>query len=108
MKWRKTLSYALTGWIGGVASTLILGLSWPFIFPAIVNVEHYYGDGPGLLTILGIVLAVISIPALLGGFIGSRVSVEGGELGQRTFAVIFGILFSAPLICGGLWFFTGF
>ncbi|MFK7800227.1 MAG: hypothetical protein AB8G95_01220 [Anaerolineae bacterium] len=108
MNWRKDLSYALTGWLGGLAAVLILGLSWPIIFPAIINVENYYGSGPGLPAILGIVASVITLPALIGGLIGGRVSVEGGERGQRTFAVIFGILLSSPLICFGLWFFTGF
>lgn len=108
MNWRRHLSFAFTGWIGGFGATLILGLFWPIIFPAIVNVEHYYESGPGLFTILAIVLLTTSIPALIGGFIGGRVSVEGGERGQRTFAVIFGILLSAPVICYTLWFFTGF
>jgi hypothetical protein len=108
LNWRTNLSFALTGWLGGFAATLILGLSWPIIFPAIVNVEHYYETGPGLLSIFGVVLLVITIPALIGGFIGGRVSVEGGKFGQRVFAAIFGILLSAPFICYGLWFFTGF
>lgn len=104
----RSLSYAITGWVAGVMSTLGLGLAWPIIFPAIVRPERYYGDGPGLLQILGIVLILATPTALLGGLIGSRLSIEGGERGQRLLAIIFGIIFSAP--CGGvgLWFFTGF
>ena len=108
MDLRRNISYAFTGWIGGLIGTLILGLAWPIIFPAIVNIDHYYESGPNLLTILGIVLLVVTPAALIGGVIGGRVSVEGGERGQRIFAVIFGILLSSPCACGGLWFFTGF
>jgi hypothetical protein len=104
----RSLSYALTGWIAGVVTTLVLGLSWPIIFPAIVRPEHYYGAGPGLFQILGIVLAIASPAALIGGLIGGNLSVEGGERGQRLIAIIFGIIFSVPCSGGGLWFFTGF
>ena len=108
MTWRSNLTFALIGWLGGLAATLILGFSWPIIFPAIVNVEHYYGDGPGLFSILGVVLLSITLPALAGGLIGSRVSIEGGARSQYILATTFGILFSAPFICMVLWFFTGF
>jgi hypothetical protein len=108
LKWRENISYALTGWISGVVSTILIGLAWPIIFPAIVNVEHYYGVGPGLFTIIGIVLVVITIPSLIGGLIGSRVSIEGGANGQRIFAALFGVILATPFTCMGLWFFTGF
>jgi len=89
-------------------STLGLGLAWPIIFPAIVRPEHYYGAGPGLLQIIGITLVIASPAALIGGLIGGHLSIEGGERGQRLIAIIFGIIFSSPFGCGGLWFFTGF
>ncbi len=104
----RSLSYALTGWIAGAVATLVLGLSWPIIFPAIVRPEHYYGAGPGLIPILGIVLVLASPMAAIGGLIGGNLALEGGEGGQRLIAIIFGIIFSFPCNCGGLWFFTGF
>ncbi len=104
----RSLSYALTGWVAGVGAALILGLAWPTIFPAIVRPEHYYGDGPGLFQVLLIAIVFATPLALVGGVVGGRVSVEGGDRGQRLIAIIFGILFSLPLICFILWIFTGF
>jgi hypothetical protein len=104
----RNLSYALTGWLGGVVITLVMGFVWPQIFPGIVNVEHYYGDGPGLITIIGIALLVISPASLVGGLIGGRVSLEGGEIGQRLIAAIFGIVFTIPFDCVVFLYFTGF
>jgi hypothetical protein len=102
------LSYAFTGWLAGAIATLGLGLAWPIIFPAIVRPENYYGAGPGLLQILAIVLVLATPAALVGGLVGSRLSIEGGERGQRLITIIFGIIFSLPCSCYGFWFFTGF
>lgn len=104
----RNVSYALTGWLAGLITTLIIGFIWPKIFPGIVNVEHYYGDGPGLITIIGIALLVMSPASLVGGFIGGRVSLEGGEMGQRLIAAIFGIFFTMPFGCAVFMYFTGF
>ena len=109
---RKSISHnlinAITGWIAGVLGTLLLGLSWTIIFPAIVNPEHYYGPGPGLPLILGVAILVSSPLAFLGGFVGGRVSREGGVRNQRIFASIFGIFFALPCSCYSLWVFTGY
>ncbi|MCP5096631.1 MAG: hypothetical protein GY943_13845 [Chloroflexi bacterium] len=104
----RNISYAITGWLAGVVTTLVMGFVWPTIFPAIVNVEHYYGDGPSLITIIGIVLLVMSPASLVGGIIGGRLSIEGGEGSQRMIAAIFGILFTLPFACVVFLFFTGF
>ena len=103
----RNVSYALTGWLAGVVTILVMGFAWPFIFPAIVNVDHYYGDGPGLLTIIGIILLVMTPASLLGGLIGGRVSLEGGDMQHRLIAVVFGVLFTIPFACVGLLYFTG-
>lgn len=104
----RNLSYALTGWLGGVATTIVLGLLWPIIFPAIINVENYYGEGPGLLTIIGITLLVMTPASLVGGIVGGRASIEGGEVSQRMISVIFGVVFTVPFGCAVFLFFTGF
>ncbi len=104
----RNVSYALTGWLAGVVTTLVMGFGWPLAFPAIVNVEHYYGDGPSLITIVGIALSVMSPASLVGGLIGSRVSLEGGEMGQRLIAAIFGVIFTVPCGCVVFLFFTGY
>ncbi len=104
----RNVGYALTGWVTGVVTTLIMGFAWPIMFPGIVIVEHYYGDGPGLITIIGIALLIMSPASLVGGLIGGRLSIEGGEGSQRLIAVIFSVLFTLPFTCGVLLFFTGF
>lgn len=104
----RNVSYALTGWLAGVLFTIAMGFIWPQVFPGIVNVEHYYGAGPNLITIIGIALLIISPASLLGGFIGGRVSIEGGEMGQRLIAAIFGIIFTIPFGCVLYLFFTGY
>lgn len=104
----RNFSYAVTGWIAGIISSVIIGFTWPKIFPAIINISHYYGEGPNLITIIGIVLLVMSPAALIGGLIGGRVSLEGGERSQRLIAAIFGIIFTVPVGCGVYMYFTGF
>jgi hypothetical protein len=107
VKLTANLRFALTGWVAGVAATLGLGLLWPRLMPAFVNVEHYYGAGPGLVTILAIVLLLASPGAAVGGLVGSRVPREGGRTEQQVAAAIAGILLAMPFACYGLWFFTG-
>lgn len=102
------LSSALTGWIAGVLGTLVFGLAWTIIFPAIVNPEHYYGPGPGLPLIIGLAALWATPGALIGGLIGGRVAREGGKWTQRGLAAIFGILLSLPCSCYSLWVFTGY
>lgn len=104
----RNISYALTGWLAGAVTMIIMGFIWPKIFPAIVNVEHYYGAGPNLISIIGIALLVMSPVSLLGGLIGGRVSIEGGEWGQRAISAIFGIIFTIPVSCGVYLYFTGY
>jgi len=78
------------------------------MMPAIINVEHYYGAGPGIFAIMAIVVVLASPAGLVGGLIGSRIPREGGLLEQRVAAVIVGVLLALPFACYGLWFFTGY
>ena len=107
MKIRQLLSYAFTGWMAGVVATLALGFLWPGLFPAIVRVTHYYGAGPDLVIITGIVLLFASPAALIGGLIGGRVPKEGGQRDQIIAAAIGGLIMALPFGCWGFWFFTG-
>lgn len=99
---------AITGWVAGMVATVVLGLLWPIIFPAIVRVERYYGAGPSLPVIIGIVLLVASLPALLGGLIGGALSIEGGDRGRRLITIVVAIVFTLPCAGWGYWFFTGY
>lgn len=107
MKVPKPILFALTGWLVGAIAVVIVGFTWPAIFPAIVVVEHYYGTGPNQLTIIGFGLAIASPGGLVGGLIGSRIPREGGQREQFYMAGIMGIIFSLPFACLILWFFTG-
>jgi hypothetical protein len=107
MKIPKLLVFALTGWAVGATAVLLTGFAWPSIFPAIVIVDHYYGAGPTLPTIILFSLILASPGGLLGGIIGSRIPREGGQREQFYMAGILGIIFSLPLSCVILWFFTG-
>jgi hypothetical protein len=104
----RNISYAITGWLAGVMTMLVMGYLWPKIFPAIVNVGHYYGDGPNLITIIGIAVLVMSPASLVGGLIGGRVTIEGGEISQRMISAIFGIIFTMPISCAVYLYFTGY
>ena len=103
----RNISYALTGWLAGIVTVVVMGLVWPSVFPGIVNVDHYYGAGPSLPMIIFIASLVISPASLVGGFIGGRVTIEGGEMTQRGIAAIFGVFFAIPFACVVLMYFTG-
>ena len=107
MKIPKPLVFALTGWLMGAIAAVVIGFSWPSIFPAIVIVGHYYGAGPSLLTIIVFSIILASPGGLVGGLIGSRIPREGGQTEQFYMAGIMGIIFSLPFACMILWFFTG-
>ena len=107
MKIPRALAFALTGWLAGAFATIVAGLSWPAIFPAIVVVEHYYGAGPSLATIIGVCLILATPGGLIGGLVGSRIPKEGGQNEQFTMAAIMGIILTLPFACLILWLFTG-
>jgi hypothetical protein len=107
MKIPRPLAFALTGWLAGVIVTIGVGLYWPTIFPAIVELQHYYGDGPGMFTIIVLALLFATPGGLIGGMIGNRIPKEGGKTEQFIMSAIFGVIFALPFSCMGLWFFTG-
>jgi len=107
MKMPKPIGFAMTGWLAGAVAGVVVGSAWPVIFPAIVIVKHYYGAGPGILTIIAFSTLIASPGGVLGGIIGSRIPREGGFREQIWMAIIMGIIFSLPFACMILWFFTG-
>ena len=103
----RSLKFALTGWFIGALAAIVVGFSWPSIFPAVVVVQHYYGAGPGLFAIIIFSILLASPGGLIGGLIGSRIPREGGLREQYYMAGVMGIIFSLPFACMILWFFTG-
>jgi len=104
---KKQFQFAGRGWVAGALAALVVGLVWPAVFPAILRVNHYYGAGPGLPMILVFTVLSATPSALVGGVVGAAVSREGGEGGQRTAALVGGLVSALPFACGILWFFTG-
>jgi hypothetical protein len=107
MKIPRPLVFALTGWVVSAVAIVGVGLIWPAVFPAIIRINHYYGIGPSLLTIIELAIVFASPGGLLGGVVGSRLPREGGRNEQLLMAGIMGIIFALPFACFGLWFFTG-
>ena len=110
MKLATLVRCAVAGWLAGVLAMLILSFAWPSIFPGFVNYKHYdpTGAAPNLVLIVLTVLAVASLPAIIGGVIGGRIPKEGGSRQQLLMAAIFGIIFAIPIGCFGLWLFSGY
>jgi hypothetical protein len=107
MKIKQTLAYALKGWLAGLITTIGVALIWPKIFPAFINIEHYYGAGPSNLFIIVLVFIFASPAAIFGGMVGGWIPKEGGRTNETILAMIFGALLALPFVCYGLWFFTG-
>jgi hypothetical protein len=107
MRIRRHLLNAFTGWIAGAGATLLCGLMGLLAFPGLVRANHYAYAIPGLPTVLGVVLLLVSPLALLGGLLGGRLPQEGGQSEQIGAALICGALIALPAACIGLWYFSG-
>ena len=109
MKIAALLRFALAGWVAGVLALILLSLVWPNVLPGFVHYNHYdpTGPAPNLVLIVGVILAAASLPAIIGGVVGGRISKEGGDRQQLIMAAIFGIILALPVGCFGLWLFSG-
>jgi hypothetical protein len=96
--------------VAGELALLLLSLVWPAIFPGFVNYQHYVdaGAAPNLLLFVVIVVAVASIPAIIGGIVGGQIPKEGGRRQELLMAAIFGIILALPFGCFVLWMFSGY
>ena len=103
MKIPRPLVFALT-LAGRSNDIVVVGLSWPSIFPAIVVVD-ILRCWTWLLTIIG--FEYTASPVVWLWIVGSRIPREGGQTEQFIMAAIMGIIFSLPFACMVLWFFTG-
>jgi hypothetical protein len=99
--------FIFSGLAAGLITTLIVGFGWPAIFPGIIRNEHYYGAGPSLAFLVGLVAVVVAPFSIVGGLVGSRIAIEGGEGEQKIMAAIGGVVAALPLTCYGLWQFSG-
>jgi hypothetical protein len=103
------LRFALVGWLAGVLALILLSVVWPAILPGFVHYNHYdpTGPAPSLVLIVLVILAAASLPAIVGGVVGSRIPKEGGRQQQLMMAALFGVILAVPIGCFGLWLFSG-
>ena len=78
MKVAALLRFAFAGWAAGVLVLIFISLLWPNVMPGFVNYRHYdpTGPAPNLVLIVGVIMAAASLPAIVGGIIGGRISKE--------------------------------
>ena len=109
MKLAALLRFAIAGWVAGVLALVLLSFLWPNILPGFVHYNHYdpTGPAPNLVLIVSVILAAASLPAIIGGVVGGRISKEGGSRQQLLMAAVFGIALALPVGCFGLWLFSG-
>jgi hypothetical protein len=94
---------ALTGWIIGVFTTLILGFLWLNVIPVVDRT----GQGPGLLSVIWALILMVSPFSIIGGFLGGMIPKEGGRKDQAIYAGIIGALLTTPFALFLFWY-TGF
>ena len=94
---------ALTGWIIGIITTLVLGFLWLNVIP----VMDRTGQGPGLPTVILILILMASPFSILGGFFGGMIPKEGGRKDQAIYAAILGAFLTTPVALFFFWY-TGF
>src|SRR5258708_38402403 len=90
MKVAALLRFAFVGWVAGVLALILLSLVWPNVLPGFVHYNHYdpTGPAPNLVLIVAAILAAASLPAIIGGVIGGRISKEGAHRQQLIMAEV--------------------
>lgn len=86
---------ALSGWVAGVLSILLLGWIWLQVFP----VEERAGQGAGLSLALKLIITYMTPVTIIGGLLGGRIPREGGIKDKLAFAALLGFLFPLPFTC---------
>jgi hypothetical protein len=94
---------ALTGWVIGILTTLVLSFLWLNVIPVVDRT----GQGPGLPTIILILMGIVSPVSIIGGFLGGMIPKEGGRTDQAIYAAILGAFLTTPFALFLLWY-TGF
>jgi Ni/Fe-hydrogenase subunit HybB-like protein len=105
-KKRSPWAFLLTGWVAVVAAVLLVGLSWPAVFPSGQKLAEFYGSDLGYPLVILSAIIIGTPVALVGGLIGSRIPREGGRREQHLAAALIAILMALPFSCLVLWYFT--
>jgi hypothetical protein len=90
----------LTGWVAGILTLLVLSSVWRNVFPVVDR----SGEGPYLPYVLLLLALMVSPFSALGGFIGGRLSREGGRQEQLIYAAVFGLFLTVPVGIFLLWY----
>jgi hypothetical protein len=94
---------ALTGWITGILTTLVLSFLWLNVIP----VMNRTGHGPGLLMVVLALIEIVSPVSIIGGFLGGMIPKEGGRKDQTIYAAILSAFLTTPVALFLFWY-TGF
>lgn len=84
-----------------------MGVIWTVAFPAIVRLDHYYGTGPSVPSLIVLGFLVSSPFTLVAGIVGGRLIREGGRTEQLVAALVLGFLAALPFAGCSFWVFTG-
>jgi hypothetical protein len=94
---------ALTVWIIGILTTLVLSFLWLNVIPVVDRT----GQGTGLPMIVLILMGIVSPVSIIGGFLGGMIPKEGGRKDQAIYAAILGAFLTTPFALFLFWY-TGF
>ncbi len=100
MKIRYYIQNAFIGLVAG----LLVTVGFSYLWQAVIPIEDRTSKGPYQLSVLGIILLLIALPALAGGIIGGRIPKEGGVKNQLFLGILFGALFVLPFACFLFWY----
>jgi hypothetical protein len=94
---------ALTGWVIGLFTTLVLCVVWLNIIP----VMNRTGQGSGLPMIILVLMEMVSPVSIIGGFLGGLIPKEGGRKDQAIYAAFISAFLTTPVALFLFWY-TGF
>jgi hypothetical protein len=94
---------ALTGWIIGLLTTLVLSFLWLNVIP----VMDRTGQGPGLPMVIWVLMQMVSPFSIVGGFLGGMIPKEGGRKDQAIYASVLSAFLTTPVALFLFWY-TGF
>ncbi len=94
---------ALTGWIIGALTVLVLGFIWLNVIPVVDRT----GQGPGLPKVILALIGMVSPFSIIGGLLGGMIPKEGGRRDQAFYAAMIGGFITTPVALFLFWY-TGF
>jgi len=100
MSLRQQLAFAGIGWLSGILGVAIVGF---VIMPAVLGTAASLA-APESPILLALVVMLCTPAALAGGFVGGRLTQEGGLGGQLIMAALIGLFLTIPVSCISFWY----